>query len=61
VLWSDLYLRYVVDQSNAKQRFDAIQSLITQEKELRSKVLKLRRQLIDICKEMETIPDDLTE
>lgn len=50
-LWSDLYLRFVIDQSLSKKVFHHVQSLISQEKELRSKVLKLRRQLLDLLKE----------
>jgi myotubularin-related protein 9 len=55
VLWSDLYLRWVVEQKYMKKMFDDIQTLITKEKELRCKVLKLRRQLIDVFKEYQEL------
>lgn len=35
----DLYLRWVIDQSQTKSMFNQIQGLITHEKELRSKVI----------------------
>lgn len=35
----DLYLRWVVDQTQAKSMFHQIQALITKEKETRTKVI----------------------
>lgn len=51
-LWTGLYLRWVIDQSHVKSALDEIQNLVTLEKELRSKVLKLRKQATDLNREL---------
>lgn len=48
---TDLYLRWVIDQSQTKSVLNQIQCLITREKELRSKAIRLRKQLLDLSKE----------
>lgn len=50
-LFSDLYLRWVIDQNNVKNMNNQIQTLVNREKELRSKVIKLRKQLFDLHKD----------
>lgn len=52
-LWSDLYLRWVIDQSQQKKQFTKIQSLVQNDKHLRSKVMKFRKQLVDLQKDLE--------
>lgn len=67
VLWNDLYLRWVIDQTHNKQAISKIQNLIQNDKNLRSKVTKLRKQLVDLQKEWdafngsedETIANDI--
>uniref|UniRef100_A0A2M3Z678 Putative phosphatidylinositol 3-phosphate 3-phosphatase myotubularin mtm1 n=1 Tax=Anopheles braziliensis TaxID=58242 RepID=A0A2M3Z678_9DIPT len=48
VLWAELYTRWSVDQSQLKITFGRIQALVSREKDLRSRALKLRRQLADL-------------
>lgn len=48
VLWAELYTRWSVDQSQLKFTFGRIQALVSREKDLRSRALKLRRQLADL-------------
>jgi myotubularin-related protein 9 len=51
VLWVELYCRFVIDQNQTKRTFLRIQSMINSQKELRSQVIKLRKQLLDLHKE----------
>ncbi|XP_055845895.1 myotubularin-related protein 9 [Episyrphus balteatus] len=51
-LWDELYLRWVMDQQNMTNTMAQIQELITYEKELRTKVLKLRKQATDLNREV---------
>lgn len=53
VLWKELYLRWVLDQSQAQNMVKQMQALVTREKELRCKVVKLRKQLLDLVKEFQ--------
>ena len=55
VLWDELYLRWVIDQSQQKKAMNKIQSLIQNDKDARSKVLKLRKQLVDLQREYDVI------
>lgn len=55
VLWSELYLRWVIDQSHTKRTLNQIQTLITTEKELRTKAVKYRKQLLDHYKELQEL------
>jgi myotubularin-related protein 9 len=50
-LWSELFLRWVVDQTPQKKAWEAITSLREKDKELRLKAMRLRRQLADLEKE----------
>lgn len=50
VLWKELYLRYVLDQSQATATMSHIQTIISSEKELRAKCIRLRKQLSDACR-----------
>lgn len=58
VIWSDLYLRFVVECNQTKKIFNHIQTMINNEKELRSRVVRLRKQLLDLQKEYEDIHGD---
>ncbi|XP_055914081.1 myotubularin-related protein 9 [Eupeodes corollae] len=51
-LWDELYLRWTMDQQNMTNTMAQIQELITYEKELRTKVLKLRKQATDLNREV---------
>ncbi|CAH1133961.1 unnamed protein product [Ceutorhynchus assimilis] len=55
VLWSDLYLRWVVDQKQQRRATQKIQQLIQNDKDLRSKVIRMRKQLIDLQKELQHV------
>lgn len=59
VLWNDLYLRWVIDQAENKKAMTKIQDLIQNDKNLRSKVVKLRRQLVDLHKEYDALSTEL--
>lgn len=60
VLWSDLYLRFVVEntQTQTKKITQHIQTMISTEKELRSRVVRLRKQLSDLQKEYDELQGD---
>nr|CAD7396810.1 unnamed protein product [Timema cristinae] len=50
-LWSELFLRWVVDQGPQKEAWVTITTLREKDKELRLKACRLRRQLADLQKE----------
>ncbi|XP_030571571.1 myotubularin-related protein 9 [Drosophila novamexicana] len=51
-LWSELYLRWVIDQRNLATTMAQIQELVTREKELRSQAFKLRKQAMELSLEV---------
>uniref|UniRef100_A0A336LTX7 CSON004597 protein n=1 Tax=Culicoides sonorensis TaxID=179676 RepID=A0A336LTX7_CULSO len=51
VLWSEFYMRWTIDQTFIEQIENIVNTKITQEKELRTKVIKLRKELMDLQKE----------
>jgi len=51
-LWSDLYLRWIIDQNNANKINGQILNIISAEKELKAKVQKLRKQAIELNREV---------
>ncbi|KAJ3633793.1 hypothetical protein MTP99_010718 [Tenebrio molitor] len=55
VLWSGMYLRWVINQNDAKKSLIKIQNIIDYDKNLKSKVLKLRKELMDLQKEYEKL------
>ncbi|XP_059619519.1 myotubularin-related protein 9 [Phlebotomus argentipes] len=55
VVWKELYLRWVVDQDQAQKLRNQIQSLVDEEKELRSKVVRLRKQLMDLYRDYQDL------
>lgn len=59
VLWNELYLRWVIDQTQNKKAMTKMQNLIQNDKNLRSKVIKLRRQLVDLHKEYDALNAEL--
>ncbi|KAL7037112.1 hypothetical protein ACKWTF_009076 [Chironomus riparius] len=58
VLWSDLYLRFVVENNQVKKIKHQVETMVSTEKELRSRVIRLRKQLNDLLKEYEELNDD---
>jgi len=50
-LWSELYLRWVVDQTPQQKAWETITALREKDKELRLKATRLRRQLLDLERE----------
>ncbi|XP_017049641.1 myotubularin-related protein 9 [Drosophila ficusphila] len=54
-LWSDLYLRWVIDQRSCATVMSQIQELVTREKELRTQALKLRKQALELGQEVSTL------
>ncbi|KAF5269257.1 hypothetical protein FQR65_LT02558 [Abscondita terminalis] len=54
VLWNELYLRWVIDQTQNKKALLKTQNLIQNDKNLRSQVTKLRKQLLDLQKEWDS-------
>lgn len=60
VLWSELYLRFVCESTSkqTKKVSQQIQTIISSQKELRSRVVRLRKQLSDLQKEYEELQGD---
>lgn len=54
-LWNELYLRWTIEQKNSTKTMQQIQELVTQEKELRAKAIRLRKQASDLSNEMEDL------
>ncbi|XP_058060249.1 myotubularin-related protein 9 [Anopheles bellator] len=52
ILWSELYSRWSIDQSQVKITFGRIQALVGREKDLRSRAVKLRRQLAELQRQL---------
>lgn len=55
VLWFELYLRWIIDQTNNKKALATIQTLIQHDKNLRTKVIRLRKQLVDLQREWDAL------
>lgn len=51
VLWSEFYLRWTIDQTLIEKMENNVNTKIKQEKELRTKVIKLKKELTDLQKE----------
>lgn len=60
VLWADLYLRFVIENLQTKKNFSHVQTLVNSQKELRSKVVRLRKQLMDLHKEYQELQNTNT-
>lgn len=58
VLWTDLYLRFVIENAQAKKIKHQVETFVSTEKELRSRVIRLRKQLTDLKKEYEELTGD---
>ncbi|KFB35827.1 AGAP003266-PA-like protein [Anopheles sinensis] len=58
VLWAELYTRWSIDQSQLKITFGQIQALISREKDLRSRVVKLHRQLAELQREYQLLRNE---
>lgn len=54
-LWSELYLRWVIDQRDSIEKLNQIQMMITKEQELKRAAKEYRNQAKEICKEYEKI------
>ncbi|CAD7006683.1 myotubularin-related protein 9 [Ceratitis capitata] len=54
-LWSELYLRWTIEQKNSSKMLQQIQELVTREKELRAKAIRLRKQASDLSNEMDDL------
>ncbi|XP_066159312.1 myotubularin-related protein 9 [Euwallacea fornicatus] len=52
-LWDELYLRWVIDQKYQRSAFQKVQQLIQNDKNLRTKVIRMRKQLMDLQKELQ--------
>ncbi|XP_030372509.1 myotubularin-related protein 9 [Scaptodrosophila lebanonensis] len=57
-LWSELYLRWVIDQRNIATTMAQIQELVTREKELRTQAIKLRKQALELSQEVLALKND---
>lgn len=60
VLWCDLFLRFVVEDKQKKKINQHIQTMISQQKELRSRVVRLRKQISTLQKEYSELQGDTT-
>ncbi|XP_018336659.1 myotubularin-related protein 9 [Agrilus planipennis] len=57
VLWEDLFFRWIIDQNEAKKAFEKIKSIVADDKSLRSVALKMRKELLDLHKEVRVIQE----
>lgn len=55
VLWSEMYTRWVVDQSQANASRVRMQAIISEERELEKKARRLRRELADLQREYQRL------
>jgi FtsZ-binding cell division protein ZapB len=55
VLWSELYLRFVVENDQVQRIKHQVETLVSNGKELRSRVQRLRKQLADLKREYEEL------
>uniref|UniRef100_A0A1B6CPY7 Myotubularin phosphatase domain-containing protein n=1 Tax=Clastoptera arizonana TaxID=38151 RepID=A0A1B6CPY7_9HEMI len=55
VLWQEVYLRWVVDQTEQKNALDKITTIKEKDKELRLKAIRLQRQLTEMEKELKLV------
>lgn len=58
VLWSDLFSRFTIENTQHKKISQHIFTMISTEKELRSRVVRLRKQLTDLQKEYNELQSD---
>lgn len=56
-----LFFRWIIDQQQHKKVMVNVQKLVQQSKDIRSKAIKLRRQLIDKVKEYESITQEIKD
>lgn len=59
MLWSDLFLRFVVEGKHKLRINHQIQTMISQQKELRSRVVRLRKQISTLQKEYSELQGDI--
>ncbi|XP_017785758.1 PREDICTED: myotubularin-related protein 9 [Nicrophorus vespilloides] len=57
-LWTEFYHRWIVDQSQYKKAMTKMHGLIENDKNVRSKVVKYRKQLADLQKEYDNFLDE---
>lgn len=55
VLWSELYLRWIIDQTNERRALSRVQHLVQHDKNLRTKATRLRKQLLDLQHEIDAL------
>lgn len=60
VLWRDLYLRFVIESKQRKKINQQIQTMISSQKELRARVIRLRKQISTLQKEYSELQGDAT-
>lgn len=61
ILWSELYLRWMIDQTENRKANLKIQNVIQTDKDLRSKAIKMRKQLLDLQKELQALNNELEQ
>lgn len=54
VLWKELFLRWIVNQSHQRKAEEIIRNIISEDKEIRSVTNKLRKCALDLCKEIQS-------
>lgn len=54
-LWSELYLRWVIDQTDNKMRMNEIEALVSREHELKRIAKDYRNQARELCKEYQKL------
>lgn len=55
VLWSELYLRWIIEQKNERRALSRVQQLVQQDKNQRTKATRLRKQVADLQREWDTL------
>ncbi|ENN72916.1 hypothetical protein YQE_10484, partial [Dendroctonus ponderosae] len=58
VLWRELYLRWVIDPKHQRTAAQKADDLIQNDKNLRTKAIRMRKQLMDLQKEFQTLTAD---
>ncbi|XP_055541476.1 myotubularin-related protein 9 isoform X2 [Wyeomyia smithii] len=55
ILWSEMYTRWVIDQSQSQATRDRMRAIISDEKELEKRAKKLRRELAELQREYQQL------
>lgn len=60
-IWGELYHRWIIDQSHQKKAMNRIHTLVQNDKKMRSKVIKLRNELLDLHRKYSQLNEELDD